>query len=164
MKKKKLKIILSILAAVLILAISGILLIPYSRFHAGSNLKVNMRVKVNGERAVPYNITCLREDEYAEAVKVRDSDDHTDVSCRASSYGNYFFSYDVDTPDGTKRLSFSILKSHDMGPCYSCAYEIDLDQTGGDWRARILLIESNDMGACQEILLSDNETAYVHLP
>lgn len=177
MNKKKRRMILIVLLAVLLLVTAGVLLIPSSRLHIGSNLTVSIFVKVNGETAVPYNITCLREGEYAEDVKVSVSDgseygsstlgisdgDDVYVTCTALHYGNYVFSYDVDTPDGTKHLTFSILKAHDMGPRYSCGYEMRLDQVDDDWRARVLLLEIHDMGSVEEILLSEDENAYVHL-
>lgn len=163
MKKSK-RILISALA-ILFLSILGLLLIPGSRFHVGNNLTIRMRVKVNGETAIPYNITCLRggDKDQPEKINIHSSDDYTDLSVSAFPYDGYCFSYDVDTPDGPRHLTFMIMKCHNMGPRYSCAYEMNLDQVEDDWQASILLVERNAEGQVQQILLSEDANAYVQL-
>lgn len=161
MKKKK-TVICAILA-VLLLVLMGLLLVPFSRFYMGHNLRVRLRVKVNGENVVPYNITCLNDSDESQKLKVRSLDDYTDVSCAANLYGGYVFSYDVDTPDGVRHFTFMIMKTHNWGPRYSCSYEMNLNESEDDWLARVLLVERNALGEIQEIKLSEDENAHVQL-
>ncbi len=162
-KQKTTRFILLSLIGTGLLIILCLLFLPFSRFHIGHNLAVRMRINVNGESVTPYNITCVREESYDAPLRIRSKDEYTDISTEAAAYSGYTISYDVDTPDGAKHLSFMILKTHMMGPRDSFAYEIDLDkdQESGDWRARVWLDRPNAESKITEIWLSEDEHAHV---
>lgn len=119
------KRILSILFFAFVLGIALISLFPRSRFHLiGSNLTGTLNVTVNGQKAVPYNITCVTDTNKEEHLTLKKKESGMKVKAAAVGYNGYIFEYDVDTEEGTKHFCFMVLKTHNFGPRIDFAYQM----------------------------------------
>lgn len=138
---------------------------PFSRVYMGKTIKINMSVKVNGEYVKPENITCTRsahEETQKISVVSKSKSDVLYIDSVAKS--RYYISYDVNTPDGVKHFTYSVFKTHDMGPREEYFYRNDLykDEATGEWYANVWLDNKNAEAGATTIWLNENEDADVH--
>ena len=158
--KKKIKLIIFL---VILICFAVMLLYSGSRLFLGPKLTVDMRIKVDGKNSVPYNITCTNGAGEVQKLHTSNKDGKTIVYIDAFRYDKYIISYDIDTADGVKHLTYGIMKTHDAGPRDSFWYYLDLDKDKdlGEWEARIWLDRKNAEAGAQTILLSVDESSYV---
>lgn len=160
---KKSKRIKLIILAIVIIAVALVLLFPGSRMFIGAKLSIDMRVRVNGESIVPYNITCTDGAGNVEKVRVVSKDDGLVLYIGAFHHDMYTISYDVDTSDGVKHFTYGIMRTKQGGPRDNLWYYMDLDENEEikEWEARVWLDWENTESKAHTIILSDDENAYV---
>lgn len=160
---KKSKRIKLIILAVLIICVATLFLLPFSRFFVGPKLTVDMRAEVGGVETIPYNITCVNGEGKEQKIRIINVDDGVRLYIGAFQHDMYTISYDIDTAEGVKRLSYGIMRTHEAGPRDSFWYYVDLDKDKetGEWEARIWLDRENAEACAHTILLSEDESAYV---
>lgn len=159
-KSKRIKLIVLV---VLIICVAVLLLFPGSRLFIGPKLTIDMRLEVDGKEAVPYNITCVNGAGKEQKIRMINKDDEIVLYIGAFHHDMYTISYDVDTPDGVKHFSYGIMRTNQGGPRDSFWYYINLDREEEtmEWRARIWLGRRDEEVGARDIMLSEDETAYV---
>lgn len=158
--RKKIHIILSV---VILVGISLVFLLPFSRFYVGSNVTGTIQVTVNGNYVMPENITCTDGTDRIEQVRVNKKENYIIVKCKAFHYNGYRFDYDVETEDGTKSFQFMVFKCHHGGPVEEFCYQMELNKENDEWIADVSLLDENGMGKVNKILLKEDSTAFIQL-
>lgn len=158
--KKVIKII-RIVFYILIAIVGLMLVLPCSRIYMGKCLKVEMYVKVNNEYVIPENIASMNGNDEQD-IRVVNKADSVVVYISALRYGGNTVFYDVNTPEGVKHLTYTIIKAHDWGPREDFLYMIDLQQDEeGEWYADVWLQEKKCKEITATIWLSEDENAHV---
>lgn len=156
--------ILSVLLFAFVLGIALISLFPHIRIHLiGSNLTGTLDVTVNGQEAVPYNITCITDTDKEEHLTLKKKESGMKIKASAVGYNGYIFEYDVDTEEEVKHFCFMVLKTHNFGPRIDFAYQMKLDKEDNEWIAKVWLDDKGTEGKVYTIPLSEDETAYVQM-
>lgn len=125
------------------------------------NVSGTITVKVNGEIVIADNVECYvgRADREYQKTKIKNKEDYVYIKTKAFPYANYFFEYEVDTGEGTKRFVFAVFKSHNAGPKEEFVYELDLIKEEGEW---VAYVSFGDGYVREErILLSDDPDAFI---
>lgn len=160
---KKTKRIKLVILAVLLICVTVILLFPRSPLFLGPKLTIDMRVKVEREEAVPYNITCTNGAGEEQKVRIVNRGDEIVLYIGAFRHDMYTISYDVDTLEGTKHFSYGIMRTNQGGPRDSFWYYMVLDkeEDAEEWGARVWLDRKNAEARAYDISLREDESAYV---
>lgn len=161
-KTKRIKLII-LLIMIMCMVFLLLFIFPRSPLFVGKQLTIDMRVQVENQDVVPYNITCTDGAGNVEKLRVVSKEDEIVLYIDAFHHDMYTIAYDVDTPDGVKHFSYGIMRTNQGGPRDSFWYYMDLDKDDetNEWEARVWLDRKNAEARAHNISLLKNENAYV---